>query len=91
MKSSYQKLKSKCDYLQRQVDIFKGALTIYGAPPETITIEDGSISFQERIFIQRNKLFDEQIKQELNRWVAFNLDKESVLKLLEIKEKMKND
>ena len=43
------------------------------------------------IYIQRNKLFDEQIKLELQKWVAFNLDKDSVMALLELKERIENE
>ena len=89
--NSYQKLKRRNEYLENQVKLFKDALTIYEAPPKPIQHEDGSITLEERIYVQRNKLFDEQIKLELQRWVAFNLDKDSIMALLELKEKKEND
>lgn len=89
--NSYQKLKRRNEYLEGQVRIFKNALTIYDAPPEPIQHEDGSITLEERIYVQRNKLFDEQIKLELQRWVAFNLDKDSITALLELKEWFENE
>ena len=89
--NSYQKLKRRNEYLEGQVRLFKDALTIYDAPPESIQHEDGSITLEERIYIQRNKLFDEQIKLELQRWVAFNLDKDSIMALLELKERIENE
>ncbi len=84
--TSYQKLKQKCEYLEGQVRLFKEALTIYQAPPEPIQHEDGSITLEDRIYVQRNKLFDERIKCELQKWVAFNLDKETIECLLKLKE-----
>ena len=89
--NSYQKLKRRNEYLESQVRLFKDALTIYEAPPEPIQHEDGSITLEERMYIQRNKLFDEQIKLELQRWVAFNLDKDSIMALLELKERIENE
>lgn len=89
--NSYQKLKRRNEYLEGQVRLFKNALTIYEAPPEPIQHEDGSITLEERIYVQRNKLFDEQIKLELQRWVAFNLDKDSIMALLELKERIENE
>ena len=89
--NSYQKLKRRNEYLEGQVRLFKDALTIYEAPPEPVQHEDGSITLEERMYIQRNKLFDEQIKLELQRWVAFNLDKDSIMALLELKERIENE
>ena len=88
--NSYHKLKRRNEYLEGQVRLFKNALTIYEAPPEPVQHEDGSITLEERIYVQRNKLFNEQIKLELQRWVAFNLDKDSVMALLELKERIEN-
>ena len=88
--NSYQKLKRKCDYLESQVRLFKEALTIYYTPLME-THEDGSMTYESRICIQQNKLIDEQIKLELQRWVAKNLDKESIMHLLELKKEIEND
>ena len=88
--NSYQKLKRKCDYLESQVRLFKDALTIYYAPLME-THEDGSMTYESRICIQQNKLIDEQVKLELQRWVAKNLDKESIMHLLELKKEIEND
>ena len=85
--NSYQKLKRKCDYLESQVRLFKEALTIYYAPLME-THEDGSMTYESRICIQQNKLIDEQVKIELQRWVAKNLDKESIMHLLELKKEI---
>ena len=88
--NSYQKLKSKCDYLESQVRLFKEALTIYHAPLME-THEDGSMTYESRIYIKQNELIDEQVKIELQRWVAKNLDKESIMHLLELKKEIEND
>lgn len=85
--NSYQKLKAKCDYLESQVRLFKDALTIYYTPLME-THEDGSMTYESKICIQQNKLIDEQIKLELQRWVAKNLDKESIMHLLELKKEI---
>ena len=85
--NSYQKLKAKCDYLESQVRLFKEALTIYYTPLME-THEDGSMTYESKICIQQNKLIDEQIKLELQRWVAKNLDKESIMHLLELKKEI---
>ena len=88
--NSYQKLKAKCDYLESQVRLFKKALTIYYTPLME-THEDGSMTYASKILIQQNELIDEQIKLELQRWVAKNLDKESIMRLLELKKEIEND
>ena len=88
--NSYQKLKRKCDYLESQVRLFKEALTIYYTPLME-THEDGSMTYESRICIQQNKLIDEQVKIELQRWVAKNLDKESIMHLLELKKEIENE
>ena len=88
--NSYQKLKSKCDYLENQVRLFKKALTIYYTPLME-THEDGSMTYESKILIQQNELIDEQIKLELQRWVAKNLDKESIMHLLELKKELENE
>ena len=85
--NSYQKLKSKCDYLESQVRLFKEALTIYYTPLME-THEDGSMTYESRIYIKQNELIDEQIKLELQRWVAKNLDEESIMHLLELKKEI---
>lgn len=89
--NSYQKLKAKCDYLESQVRLFKEALTINHTPSKLIENEDGSMTYESRIYIQQNELIDEQIKIELQRWVAKNLDKESIMHLLELKKEIEND
>lgn len=89
--NSYQKLKSKCDYLESQVRLFKEALTINHTPSKLIENEDGSMTYESKIYIQQNELIDEQIKIELQRWVAKNLDKESIMHLLELKKEIEND
>lgn len=89
--NSYQKLKSKCEYLESQVRLFKEALTINHTPSKLIENEDGSMTYESRIYIQQNELIDEQIKLELQRWVASNLDKESIMHLLELKKEIEND
>lgn len=89
--NSYQKLKSKCEYLESQVRLFKEALTINHTPSKLIENEDGSMTYESRIYIQQNELIDEQIKLELQRWVAKNLDKESIMHLLELKKEIEND
>lgn len=88
--NSYQKLKSKCDYLESQVRLFKEALTIYYTPLME-THEDGSMTYESRIYIKQNELIDKQIRLELQRWVAKNLDKESIMHLLELKKEIEND
>ena len=88
--NSYQKLKRKCDYLESQVRLFKEALTIYYTPLME-THEDGSMTYESRICIKQNKLIDEQVKLELQRWVAKNLDKESIMHLLELKKEIENE
>lgn len=89
--NSYQKLKNKCDYLESQVRLFKEALTINHTPSKLIENEDGSMTYESRIYIQQNELIDEQIKIELQRWVAKNLDKESIMHLLELKKEIENE
>lgn len=89
--NSYQKLKAKCDYLESQVRLFKEALTINHTPSKLIENEDGSMTYESKIYIQQNELIDEQIKLELQRWVAKNLDKESIMHLLELKKEIEND
>ena len=85
--NSYQKLKSKCDYLESQARLFKKALTIYYTALMEKQ-EDGSMTYESKICIQQNELIDEQIKLELQKWVAKNLDKESIMHLLELKKEL---
>lgn len=90
--NSYQKLKAKCDYLESQVRLFKDALTINRTPLKLSEIhEDGSMTYESRMYIHQNKWIDEQIKLELQRWVALNLDKESIMHLLELKKEIENE
>ena len=89
--NSYQKLKSKCDYLENQVRLFKDALTINHTPSKLIENEDGSMTYESKIYIQQNELIDEQIKLELQRWVAKNLDEESIMHLLELKKEIESE
>lgn len=88
--NSYQKLKAKCDYLESQVRLFKDALTIYYTPLME-THEDGSMTYESKILIQQNELIDEQIRLELQRWVAKNLDEESIMHLLELKKEIEDE
>lgn len=90
--NSYQKLKAKCDYLESQVRLFKDALTLHHTQMKLVeTHEDGSMNYESKIYIQQNELIDEQIKLELQRWVAKNLDKESIMHLLELKKEIENE
>ena len=90
--NSYQKLKRKCDYLESQVRLFKEALTINRTQMKLMeTHEDGSMTYASKICIQQNELIDEQVKIELQRWVAKNLDKESIMHLLELKKEIENE
>lgn len=90
--NSYQKLKAKCDYLESQVRLFKDALTLHHTQMKLVeTHEDGSMNYESKIYIQQNELIDEQIKIELQRWVAKNLDKESIMHLLELKKEIENE
>lgn len=91
--TSYQKLKEKCeslesqnDILQRRIDIFKNALTIARTTTSNIIISDREVGIAEKIVIQRSKNLEELERKELSKWVADNLDKETVLKLLEMKK-----
>lgn len=86
--TSYQKLKHKNEHLQQIVNLFKNCLTI-GSNIETTENDDGSIRFTEKFYVQRTKLLNEFEKEELTRWVAFNLDEKLVLRLLEIKKELK--
>lgn len=88
--TSYQRLKQKCKYLQSQVDIFKNALTVVRQEPQLVEVDTGKYNLVEKLAIQRNKIYDERIKEELNKWVAYNLDKDSVMALLKLKE-LEND
>ena len=89
--NSYQKLKRKCDYLENQVRLFKDALTINHTQMKLVENEDGSMTYASKILIQQNELIDEQVKLELQRWVAKNLDKESIMHLLELKKEIENE
>jgi len=87
--SSYQKLKSKCEYLQSQVDIFKNALTCYWCPKmKQKENKDGFIEtqLQLRYKIIMHKL-EEEKREKLQLWVAENLDKKTIMYLLKLKEK----
>lgn len=88
--TSYQKLKLKYEKAQAQNNLFKNALSIHRKQETTIN-DNGNLSLQEKMFIQRNKILDERIKEELVYWVVENLDKESVMKLLEMKERLENE
>lgn len=91
--TSYQKLKFKCEKLQAQVDLFKDALTI-ARPVDPISIDftdRHTFTFAEQIAIQRNKIINEKIKSELQRWVAENLDEETILYLLTVKKELENE
>lgn len=86
--TSYQKLKQKCEYLQSQLDIFKNALTIVRQEPQVIEdFSKDSISLTMRtLYDIRENQINEEMKERLNHWVAFNLDKETIEHLLKLKE-----
>ena len=89
--TSYQKLKQKCEYLQSQLDIFKNALTIVRQEPQVIEdFSKDSISLTMRtLYDIRENQINEEMKERLNHWVAFNLDKETIERLLKLKEARK--
>ena len=89
--TSYQKLKQKCEYLQSQVDIFKNALTVVRQVPRVVEdFSQDSISLTMRtLYSIRENEINEDLKRRLNRWVAFNLDKETIERLLKLKEELK--
>ena len=86
--TSYQKLKQKCKYLQSQVDIFKNALTIVKQEPQVVKdFNKGNVSYtMKMLYAIRENEIDEELKRKLNHWVAFNLDKETIERLLKLKE-----
>ncbi len=88
--TSYQKLKLKCEYLQSQVDIFKNALTVVRQAPQVVEdFSKDSISLTMRtLYSVRENEINEDLKRRLNRWVAFNLDKETIERLLKLKEEI---
>lgn len=88
--TSYQKLKAKCEYLQSQIDIFKNALTIVKEEPilaEDFSQDSISLTMRTMYAIRENEI-DMEMKKRLNHWVAFNLDKETIMKLLETKKEL---
>lgn len=89
--TSYQKLKFKCEKLQAQVDIFKNALTIVIQDPQVVEdFSQDSISLNMRtLYSVRENEINEELKRRLNHWVAFNLDKETIERLLKLKEELK--
>jgi 3-dehydroquinate dehydratase len=86
--TSYQKLKQKCEYLQSQVDIFKNALTVVRQAPQVVEdFSQDSISLTMRtLYSIRENEINEDLKIRLNHWVASNLDKETIERLLKLKE-----
>lgn len=86
--NSYQKLKQKCEYLQSQVDIFKNALTIVRKEPQVVeNFNKDSVSYTMKMqYAIRENEINEELKRKLNHWVAFNLDKETIERLLKLKE-----
>lgn len=89
--TSYQKLKLKCEKLEGQIRLFKNALTIVEVNPETVIGDDANVSIIMRMAIERNKIRDERIRHELQCWVAENLDRDTIMYLLDLKEKLNND
>ena len=93
--TSYQKLKLKCEYLQSQVDIFKNAFTVVRQDPQVVEdFSQDSISLTMRTLYSisenvRENEINEDLKRRLNRWAAFNLDKETIERLLKLKEELK--
>lgn len=86
--NSYQRLKQKYESLLESQKVFKNALTIATLPPKIETDEQGNMSFTQYYYCKATKELDKIAKEELMRWVVRNLDKERVLKLLEIKEQV---
>lgn len=93
--TSYQKLKQKIESLEntircmdRDLNIFKNALT-YVEVPKIERDENGQLfHFSMNYVVVPTKKLDEYSKHELSRWVAMNLDKPTVMKLLAWKEKL---
>ena len=96
--SSYQKLKMRIkhlilinEHLKSDLFIFKDALTYYCPPPKIERDENMNfINFSQSFVVAATKKLHEHEKQELSRWVALNLDKDSVLELLKLKEDIQN-
>lgn len=86
--TSYQKLKQRCEYLERQVDIFRNALTIARQEPQVVVEDNGKLSMSMRYAIMENEI-NEQMKEKLNHWVANNLDEDTIKRLLELKHNKK--
>lgn len=86
--NSYQRLKAKYEQLLESQEVFKNALTIASLPPKIETDEKGNMSFTQQFYCKATKELDKVAREELMRWVVRNLDKERVLKLLEIKEQV---
>ena len=93
--TSYQRLKNKVESLEntircmeRDLNIFKNALT-YVEVPKIERNEDGQLyRFSMNYVVVPTKKLDEYAKHELSRWVAINLDKATVMELLALKEKL---
>lgn len=90
--TSYQRLKMKYNEAKKFSDMFKKALIIEQTvePVREETMNDGSIlgTLECSYHVYANAV-DEEIKKELSRWVALNLDKETVMHLLNMKEESK--
>lgn len=91
--TSYQRLKAKCEYLQSQIDIFKGALTVVRQEPQMVEdISKDSLSYAVKMqyAIIENEI-NEEMKKRLNHWVVENLDKKTIMRFLEEKKRLKNN
>ena len=86
--NSYQRLKAKYEQLLESQEVFKNALTIVSLPPEIKTDKNGNMTFTQKVYCEATKQLNDMAKEKLMRWVVQNLDKERVLKLLEIKEQV---
>ncbi len=87
--TSYQRLKQKCEYLQMQVDMFKNALTIVRQEPQVVedfSADSVSLAMRALYSIRENEI-DKEMKERLNHWVAMNLDRETIMRLLDMKDK----
>ena len=86
--TSYQRLKRKYEMLLEREELFKNVLTIATLPPKVETDKQGNMSFTQYYYCKATKELDKIAREELMRWVVQNLDKERILKLLEIKEQV---
>lgn len=89
--TSYQRLKAKCEELERQIEWVKGALIVATKfeQPE-FDPKNNTLEYQLAYLVEASKReLDYEVKRKLCEWVATNLDKEYVMELLELKEWLK--